>query len=125
MSCRSERASHQFTETLAAASAQDQFRTVVENHTVFIVKPGLQFMNSVYVYDCRAVNARELPGIELCLYRADSFAKQIRLLSDVKPYILPFGFDPVDLIGLQKERATARLYDDAIGMAGLRLQLLQ
>src|SRR5437660_10296581 len=115
----------ELTKPLAATAAQCQFGTVVENHSILVVEPRLQFAHAIDVHDRRPVNARKLLRIKLSFHAADRFTKQIRLLAYVKPNVLTFGLDPIDFFGLQKESAAAGFDNQPLHVIGSRLELFQ
>src|SRR5690349_3264535 len=71
------------------------------------------------------MDARKLLRIELTFHAPDGFAEQVRLLPDVQPHILTFGFDPVNLFGFQEESSTTGFDYQTLGVTRSGLQLFQ
>ena len=46
-----KRAAEKLSQALAAASTEHQLCTVLQNDPVFVMKPGLQFSDTIDVYD--------------------------------------------------------------------------
>ena len=71
------------------------------------------------------MNSGKLFWIELAFHASNCFPKQVGLFANVKPYILSFGFDPVDLLGLYEKGSTTSLNHQAFGMTRPGLKFFQ
>src|SRR4030095_15899252 len=119
----SERSSQKCAELFTATAAEHQLGSVLKNHAIFVMKPGLQLAHAVDVYDRRAMNSRKLLRVELGFDTADGFTQQVGFLSCVEANVLTFGLDPVYFLGLEKERAAAGLYYQSLDVIGPRFKL--
>src|SRR5215831_13250775 len=108
---------------IAITAAECELRSVFQQDAIFTMPPRTQFAYPIDVHDLRPVNADKSLRIELRFHTPDSGANQMRLIADVKPHVIPFGFNPVHFVGLEKENLSTRLgqYPLEISATALRL----
>ena len=56
----------------------------------------------IYLYDCGAMDAQESATVEACFERVQGFAKKVPLAVNVQAGVIAYGFDPINLFGLDK-----------------------
>ena len=89
-------------QLVAVAAAQPKLRAVLQHDDVLAVRVRQEFFDARAVDDGGAVDAQEDLRVELRFERVHRFAQQVRLPPRVQPRVAALGFDPVNLLSLDK-----------------------
>src|SRR5262245_9369597 len=116
---------NRFLELVAKGAAHGQFRAVAQEDDVIAMEDRLHFANSFEIDNGGAMDAHEPPWVQLLLERRQRLAQKINLLTDVKPYVVGCGFDPVDVVDANEIDASARLDGQSFLRVRSRWHVLQ
>src|SRR5579864_4614520 len=61
------------------------------------VKPGLDLLDTLNIYDRGAMYPEELSGVELLFKASESLAEFVLTIANVKTHVVALSFDPVDV----------------------------
>src|SRR5262245_25176509 len=111
-------------QLLPIAAAQRQSSTVVQDHDVLAVEPGLQLLDPIRVDDPRPMNANESARVQPRFHVVHRLAEEVRVFAQVQTHIVARRFNPIELVGPQEEHAAARLHHQPIELLRLGLQVL-
>ena len=123
--CDLKRCSQKVREVAAVTSAHRQLCTIPHDDDIFSVKPWLQLFDLFDIHKCGSVNADERRRIKFFLNGTHRFTQQVSLGSDMEPNVIARRLDPVDLVILQEEYASPRLYHKSFDLFLRTLQLTQ
>src|SRR5262249_61352461 len=121
----SESSAEEFAQFFAEVAAQHKLAAVTQHNLILAVEPRLQLADTFDVDDCRPMNPGKASRIELRFESPDRLSQKIRVFADVKSDVLPFGFDPVDLVDLEEENPARCLYHEPVQAVPLRPELLK
>src|SRR5258705_13822290 len=80
------------------AAAESETRAVPEDDRMVAVEPGLQLLDPFRVDDAGAMDAGKPPAVEPGFHAIHRLPEQVRLLTEMKPYVVAGRLDPVDFI---------------------------
>src|SRR5882757_10566061 len=68
-------------------------------------KPGMNFLDTAYIYNCRAMYAHEFHRVKLVPDAGECLANLILLTAHVQPCVIAVGLDPIDRRTAHKDDA--------------------
>src|SRR5437667_232382 len=100
-------------KAFAVAAAERHFDAVPEEHRRFAAERRTQLLDLLDVDDGRAMDADELPRIELRFEAVHRFAKQVRVLPDMEAHVVAGRFAPFYLGGANEMHAARGANEEA------------